>query len=211
MTDRGQDTQRVVVFIDYQNVMEDARRAFCSRPFSGWDGQIDPRRYAALLVSRRPLGVSADRSLKEVRVYRGRPHSEKEPKTNAAHSRQTLAWKNAGVTVVTRDLRYPRDFPKVKPEEKGIDVALAIDAVMMAVRGELDVAIIASTDTDQRPVLEAFHELPQDPRPICETATWSTPTYRKALTVSGLHIWSHRLDDDVYRRVRDGRDYNVGR
>jgi uncharacterized LabA/DUF88 family protein len=206
----NEDTRQVVVFIDYQNVMEDARRAFCDRPYAASDGQINPDRYARLLVARQPLGTSGRRVLKEVRVYRGRPHSEKDPRTHAPHTRQTTAWQQAGVTVVTRDLRYPRDFPKTKAEEKGIDVALAIDAVMMAVRGELDVAIIASTDTDQRPVLEAFHALPQDPRPRVETATWSTRTFRKDLTVRGLHVWSHRLDDAAYRQACDKRDYNVG-
>lgn len=201
---------RVVVFIDYQNVMEDARRAFCSRPYSASDGQIHPRRYANLLVSRQPLGTSGRRVLNEVRVYRGRPHSEKEPRTHAPHTRQTSAWADAGVTVVTRDLRYPRDWPQSRAEEKGIDVALAIDAVMMAVRGELDVAIIASTDTDQRPVLEAFHELPQQPRPVVETAAWSTPTFSKRLSVKGLHVWSHRLDHEAYQNVRDKHDYNIG-
>jgi hypothetical protein len=125
--------------------------------------------------------------------------------------RQTAAWKSAGVTVITRDLRYPHDWPKARPEEKGIDVALAIDAVMMAVRGELDVAIIASTDTDQRPVLEAFHGLPSEPRPVIETATWQTATFQKKLQVPGLHVWSHRLDDVAYRQVRDTRDYNIAR
>jgi hypothetical protein len=190
--------------------MEDARRAFCVRPYSGWDGQIDPRRYASLLVSRQPLGTSGERTLSGIRVYRGRPHSEKDPRTHAAHMRQTAAWEKSGVTVITRDLRYPRDFPKTRAEEKGIDVALAIDAVMMAVRGELDVAIIASTDTDQRPVLEAFHALPREPRPTVETAAWTTPTFSKKLSVRGIHVWWHRLDDAVYRRVRDGRDYNIG-
>lgn len=198
----------MVVFIDYQNVMEDARRAFCSRPYGASDGQVHPRRYAHLLVSRQPLGQSGRRVLNDVRIYRGRPHSEKEPRTHAPHTRQTQAWKDMGVTVITRDLRYPRDWPKSRAEEKGIDVALAIDAVMMAVRGELDIAIIASTDTDQRPVLEAFHGLPTDPRPIIETATWTTPTFSKRLSVEGLHVWSHRLDDAAYRMVHDERDYN---
>jgi uncharacterized LabA/DUF88 family protein len=209
MTQPEPDTHRVVVFIDYQNVMRDARRAFFTPPHGASDGQIHPLRYAQLLVSRQPLGTSARRALQEVRVYRGRPHSEKDPRTHAAHSRQVAAWERAGVSVITRDLRYPRAFPQEPAEEKGIDVALAIDAVMMAVRSELDVAIIASTDTDQRPVLEAFHRLPGENPPTVETATWTSATFSKKLQIAGRHVWTHFLDDAAYRLVRDRRDYNV--
>jgi len=161
MTERDKP-QRVVVFVDYQNVMRDARRAFFDHPFGAADGQIDPVRYGRLLAARQPPGEDGRRALTQVRVYRGRPHSEKDPKTHAPHMRQTSAWEKAGAKVITRDLRYPRDWPKERAEEKGIDVALAIHAVMLAIRGLLDVAIIASTDTDQRPVLEAFHFFPND-------------------------------------------------
>lgn len=209
MKEHGPDAQRVVVFIDYQNVMRDARRAFCAAPYSAADGQIDPIAYGQLLTSRQPPAASGRRRLQEVRAYRGRPHSEKDARTHAAHMRQTSAWQAAGVTVVTRDLRYPRDFPKEPAEEKGIDVALAIDAVMMAVNGELDVAVLATTDTDQRPVLEAFQRLPLREPPIIEVVTWQSPRFSKKLQIKEAHVWSHLLDDAAYRRVRDSRDYNI--
>lgn len=211
MKQRGQpeEAQRVVVFIDYQNVMRDARRAFCTSPYSAAAGQIDPRRYAELLAGRLPLGTTGRRVLEEVRVYRGRPDPRKDAMTYGAHMRQSDAWDKAGATVITRPLRYPRDWPKERAEEKGIDVQIAIDAVMRAVNGELDVAILATTDTDQRPVLEAFHRLPLDPQPIIEVATWQAPTFSKKLQVPGLHVWSHQMDDAAFRRVRDSRDYNI--
>ena len=37
--------------------------------------------------------------------------------------------------------------PGERPREKGIDIALAIDFAMMAVRGEYYVGILMSTDT----------------------------------------------------------------
>jgi uncharacterized LabA/DUF88 family protein len=209
MNQPGPDPQRVVVFIDYQNVMRDARRAFCGRPYGPADGQIDPLRYAQLLVSRQPLGTKGRRTLQEVRVYRGRPDPRKDAQTYAAHMRQSHGWEQAGVSVITRPLRYPRDWPKTRAEEKGIDVQVAIDAVMRAIHNQLDVAILATTDTDQRPVLEAFHGLPLDPQPIIEVATWRTPTFSKKLQVPGLHVWSHFLDDAAFRQVRDYRDYNI--
>jgi hypothetical protein len=58
-------------------------------------------------------------------------------------------WKQSPKTEVkTRTLRYPGDWPKTREEEKGIDVALAVDFAMMATRGEFDIGIIMSTDTD---------------------------------------------------------------
>lgn len=208
--------RRVIVFIDHQNVTMDARRAFFASPYGAADGQIDPILYSQHLVAQQPLGASGRRTLEQVRIYRGRPHSEKEPRTNAAHMRQVEAWKRdgeawkpGGVEVITRDLRYPGDWPKSKAEEKGIDVALAIDAIRLAILGQLDVAILATTDTDQRPVLEAFHQLPMDEPPVVEVATWRSPAFSKRLQVRDLHVWSHYLDGTAYRKVRDSRDYNV--
>jgi uncharacterized LabA/DUF88 family protein len=204
-----ESTSRVVVFVDYMNVFNDARAAFCAWPFGPADGQIEPMKLGRLLASKQPLGTTGGRVCKEVRVYRGRPDPRKEPKTHAAHMRQCAAWAAAGATVIPRPLRYPRDWPKTKEEEKGIDVQLAIDAVMMAINGELDVAILATTDTDQRPVLEAFHQLPMRSAPAIEVSTWKSPTFSKKLQVKGLHVWSHYIEEPEYRAIRDRNDYNV--
>lgn len=201
--------KRVIVFMDWQNVTMDARRAFCERPYQPWDGQLDPIKYGRHLAAQMPLGTDDPRELVQVRVYRGRPHSEKDPKTHAAHMRQVEAWKTLGVEVITRDLRYPRAWPKEKAEEKGIDVALAIDVVRLAINQELDVAILATTDSDQKPVLEAFHEMQLPHSPIVEVSTWRSPSFSKKLQIKGRHVWSHFLDQDVYARVRDRRDYNL--
>ena len=199
---------RVVVFIDYMNLFNDARAAFFAFPFGPSDGQMSPMRLGRLLCGRQPLGTSTPRSCVGVRVYRGRPDPRKEPKTYSAHMRQCAAWEAEGATVATRPLRYPRDWPDRREEEKGIDVQIAIDMVMMAINGELDVAILASTDTDQRPVLEAFHTLPLDPKPIVEIATWRSPTFNKKLEVKGLHVWQNFLEEADFKAIRDGRDYN---
>jgi hypothetical protein len=123
--------------------------------------------------------------------------------------RQCIAWEVAGATVITRPLRYPQNWPSERADEKGIDVAIAIDMVMMAIRQELDVAILASTDTDLRPVLEAFHAFPAGQAATIEVATWRSPTYSKKLQVKGLHVWSHFLEEPDYKRVHDRRDYNL--
>mgnify|MGYP001593267752 CR=1 FL=1 len=64
------------------------------------------------------------------------------------------AWVNSGVTVTTRMLRYPKNWPQEKEREKGIDVALVIDFVTMAIDNQYDVGVLASVDTDLTPALQ---------------------------------------------------------
>src|SRR5450759_4172032 len=143
---------RVIVFSDAQNVYKGARDAFGARNAEGKIqelsifGQIHPMKLGQLICDRPPPGDT--RSLTEVRVYTGRPDSTKDPKGYGANLAQCWAWEKAGVNVTWRTLRYPRDWPTVKPEEKGIDVALAIDVVRLAIDGQYDVGIICSTDSD---------------------------------------------------------------
>ena len=64
------------------------------------------------------------------------------------------------MSVTTRTLRYPPGWPDpYKPgerrQEQGIDVALAIDVVVTAVRGEYGVGILMSTGTGLKPAPEA--------------------------------------------------------
>lgn len=171
----------VVVFIDAQNLYNDARRAFHRRLDPAMYGQVDPMRLGRLLVAKQPHGAAARRQLKEVRVYRVRPDSTKEPKTYGAHMRQCDAWEKAGARVFARPLRYPYDWPESPAEEKGVDVQIAIDMVAMATRGELDVAILVSTDTDLRPALEAFFLVPLDEPRTVEVAAWKSSTFAKSL------------------------------
>jgi uncharacterized LabA/DUF88 family protein len=200
--------QRTVIFIDYMNVFNDARKAFHSRPYAASDGQVGPIELGRRVAAKQPLGTSKKRACHEVRIYRGRPDSRREPRTHAAHMRQCQAWESAGATVITRPLRYPQNWPTEREEEKGIDVQISIDMVMMAIKGDLDVAILASTDTDLRPVLEAFHALPGNPATV-EVSAWRSETMQKKLQVPDLHVWAHLLDAEDYRRVRDKDDYNV--
>lgn len=61
---------------------------------------------------------------------RSRPSRRRDARSDAAHQRQTGRQVSRGdglVTVISRDLRYPPDWPRRSAEEKGIDVALAVD------------------------------------------------------------------------------------
>ena len=136
-------TKRVAVFVDYQNVYMGARHCF----FPGGtdnhvDGQIDPLKLGKCLAG-------PDRELSEVRVYRGLPSSAEDSKGYGAADRQMALWRQSNkVKPLTRPLNY-RD--RAHPKEKGIDVMLAVDLAVSMYRGDYDVAILFSADTDLLP------------------------------------------------------------
>ena len=198
---------RLVVFLDYQNVYSGAREAFHPYRASYTEGQVDPVKLADMIASR---GIGS-RELTEVRVYRGRPDSTRDPRGYGANLRQCTAWEcqdPTRVRVIPRILRYPKNWPAEPAQEKGIDVALAIDVVTMAIRDEYDVAVVMSTDTDLKPALEAVTSLRGNPYPRCEVAAWSSPHgYSRRLSIASKRLWCHWLSEDDYRAVADPTDY----
>lgn len=199
---------RVVLFIDYQNVYMAARQAFYPSPraMPHWEGQIDPLALGQLIVERSPF----DRTLSGVRMYRGIPDATKDPKGHGACLRQIAAWsKSKRIQVVARPLRYPSGWPNKKPKEKGIDVALAVDFVLMAVRRDYDVGILMSADTDLTPALEAVVDLEAA---RVEVGAWSSAhRHSSRLAINTKSLWCHWLDMADYGRVQDRRNYNQPR
>lgn len=197
--------RRVVVFVDAQNFYRGARRAFFNRaetPFRY--GQFRPWRLGELLSERDP-----GRALVDVRLYTGRPDAYLQPMAYRANVLQCSAWEQAGCYVFTRPLRYPRRWPRNadgrRPEEKGIDVAMAIDIVRLADRGAYDVAIICSADTDLAPAVEDV--IDTHPDVTVEVAGWRSERYRQRLSLRGRNLWCHWLTSADYERVRDDSDY----
>ena len=197
---------RVTLFVDAQNCYFGARENFGGGFHT--NGQFDPIALGELICSRPPPGC--ERTLHEVRIYTGRPESTKQPKTYGAHMRQCAHWERGGAIVIARTLRYPRDWPVFRAEEKGVDVALAIDFVTGAVDGTYDVGVIFSTDTDLRPALEWVMRR-YDPYPRPEAAAWRGQRARQRLQVrvKDRRSWCHMLDREVYDAVADETDYNV--
>lgn len=122
--------------------------------------------------------------------------------------KQCARWVQSGVTLVTRQLRYPPDFPARRPEEKGIDVALAIDYIAMAIDDKFDIGIIFSTDTDLKPPLEFVHKRTAGKKTV-EVAAWQSAYSRPRLSLDGLKIWCHFLWEVDYKQVADPTDYNA--
>jgi hypothetical protein len=101
------------------------------------------------------------------------------------------------------------NWPTQRAEEKGIDVKLAVDFISMAIRGDYDIGIIMSEDTDLVPALEAVINLRAMTHVHCEVAAWqplSGP--RRGLKLSGgSKLWCHYLTQADYQAVADPTDY----
>ena len=196
--------QRLKVFIDAQNVRNGARNAFFENVSGHISGQIDPIKYARLLIDR----SNRPRILAEVRIYTGRPESGRDPRTYAAHMKQCATWTRAGATVITRTLKYPPDWPETRAQEKGVDVALAVDLVAGAVQEEYDAAVVASTDTDLLPAIEFVYNYKGPHGPSIEVSAWHSHTSSRELRITGPGwIWCHRLNLGDYLAVEDTTDY----
>jgi uncharacterized LabA/DUF88 family protein len=165
-------------------------------------------RYAMLLADLRPLGTNHERELKEVRAYGGIPNRHVDKPTYDAHRRQMAEWQRREVTPIMRPLRYPPGWPESPAEQKGVDVQLALDVVVMGLRDEYDIAIIASTDTDLRPAIEGCHALGIANGCEIEVAAWRQGNFRKRIEVPGIHIWCHFLGRNDYDACHDPKSYS---
>lgn|SRR5487761_1070895 len=202
---------RVVVFLDWQNVYKGAREAFCGYGAPHWEGQVQPLELGRLIAADSPF----DRQLDQVRIYRGQPDATRDPKGYAANARQIATWRQSPlINVTVRTLRYPHGWPSShrageKPQEKGIDVALAIDFVTKAEAGEYEVGVLMSTDTDLKPALEAVARLTPTQGLRAEVAAWSSAVgHSRRLSISSRRLYCHWLGKDAYDRVVDPTDYS---
>ena len=193
-------TERAILFIDYQNVYSDARRAFHQSTGPSRWGQIRPLAIGQMVSNRSVPG--RDRTLTQVHVCRGIPTEEQDPVGNAACRRQIAAWqRDPRVRVFARSLK---GRPGGLLREKGVDVNLATDFVDGAHRDVYDVGIIFSLDADFEPAIELVRDLPI----TVEVAAWRTSRRRRNRRLAAHRgVWCHWLDNDDYRRVRDLTSY----
>ena len=195
----------LVVFIDAQNTYRGARDSFFHNSGPSVNGQISPMKLGKLIEARGGPG-GAECNLTGVRVYTGRPDPRKDPRTYAAHVKQCERWQADGTTVIPRQLRYPPNWPAQRAEEKGIDVALSIDFIAMAVDGDYDVGVIMSTDADMLPALEFTIKRYYGIRHVA-VAAWHGGNSASRLRVPGHNTWCHRLYRADYDAVADITDY----
>ncbi|MEX0833420.1 MAG: NYN domain-containing protein [Actinomycetota bacterium] len=209
--------KRVWVLIDGQNCYNDARRAFHLRSDPAERGQTSPLELAQLLLTQ----SRERRVLDSVRVYRGQPSNKRAKRSYARARRQRAAWEADGVVVRERPLKYPRDWPREREYEKGIDVALATDLVFHCAQRSFDRAIVVSTDTDLLPAIEISCDQQRNhDGPWIEVMSWygtfpdpAEQLTRKRLSckdkATGRDIWCHWIDEAKYQSVQDLTDYNA--
>jgi len=159
-------TDRVHVFIDGQNLFKGVNRMF--------RGRLHP-----LLLARELAG---DRTLTGTHYYSGIHDADENRSMHELVSRRHDLIRKSGVQVIERTLRYhwewrvddddlprpwyddagDRHHTQVKryraAREKGIDVALALDAVAAALTDECDVVIIVSRDRDLMEIANEIHQ-----------------------------------------------------
>jgi len=160
------DPNRVVVFIDGQNTYKRLIECFPAMPHPG---QFDVRALANGLV-----GLAPGRVLDGIRYYTGIQDSSRDPGGYAGKQRYLAKLTADGVTVVQHPMKYslewvlardqpatgPRKFVQIwQSREKGIDILLALDIVLMASKNAYDTAVIVSQDTDLDVAVAAAFQL----------------------------------------------------
>lgn len=155
-----------------------------------------------------------------VRFYTGVPRRDRDAMWNAFWNNKLLQMRRSGILVVSRPLRYNtskivQDDGTEKfvetPQEKGIDIRLALDAVRMARQNHYDAAIIFSQDQD---LTEAVSEIKEISR---ETNRWikvvcAYPSGPHATATRGIDgaDW-HPITQVDYDTCLDLRDYRPAR
>ncbi len=204
---------RVMVFIDGQNVFK-----ACERNFGR--GLVHPCLLGAL--------IAKDRRLVGIRYYSGVHDPRKEPRSNAAANRRHALARRTGVTVVERTLRYRWEWgidtdalgdpskhqgppptvtaiPFQRPREKGIDLALALDVVDLALRGLMDVAVIVSSDNDITEVARVVHSMTRAKGKVNVEAAVINDGRRPILMQH--YDYTQQLNRNDFEQIRDEFDY----
>lgn len=226
---------RTTFVLDYQNVHLTARDVFDPK---GEEHQslIHPVNFAKQALLRRN---SRQRSgfphaaLSRVLVYRGLHHVDHDWEQHRRCQDQATQWRADGAIVELRDLKYTyqhgadghpvidvngQKVPKGRPKEKGIDVLCALASVREAVDPAVDLVLLASRDTDLKPVLDELYDFRgADPSRYAriETVAWFDPQARQDGRFAGgslrptapRRIWNTNLDRSCYHASIDSRTY----
>lgn len=206
-------TARVMVFVDGQNVHKTCERYY-------GHGYVHP-----LLLAQRVL---AGRQLQGLRYYSGLHDPRVDPTMHGALQRRHQLIRKLGGTVVERLLRYRWEWgfdqralppawehlgethqvdvePYQRAREKGIDLALGLDVIDLAVRGAMDVAVILSFDRDLCEVARAVHAATvSSTRVSVEAGIFNDYRPPKLLP---HYDFTHQLDRNDFQEARDSFDY----
>ncbi len=200
----GWNVPRVAVFIDWQNAYMSARRAFGLTTAPSERGVFSPTALGIALAEGN--GRGSEGRLCKVEIYRGLPSPKYDSVGNAACQRQAAAWQKESATTHPRlrPLRYPSDYPKKPPVEKGVDVQLALGLLECVLSGGCDLAVMVTNDTDMVPVIETIARLRGSE--VIETAAWCAGEWSPRLRPK-QPSWHHRLDRTMFDAVETPINY----
>ncbi len=211
---------RVMVFIDGQNLFKGLHRRFKTR--------VHP-----LLLARTLTGP--DRVLAGTFYYSGVHDPEVDRKMYELVSRRHDLMRRTGVEVHERTLRYhwewsvDRDdvpppwyddapkqaqatvYKKRKAREKGVDVALALDAVSAVLGDRCDVAVIVSRDRDLMEVADQVRQQCSQKSVSVEVSYVSEGRGDEQPLTGALYAYDafHEIDQAMVDSARD--DFNYAR
>ncbi len=151
-----------------------------------------------------------------VRFYTGVPDQKESPMWAAYWSNRVLSLKRSGVFVTTRPIRYHTEIittpdgtqqSVTMPQEKGIDVRLALDLVARARKREFQVAVIYSQDQDLCEIVEEIKEIAKEQDRWILVAC-AFPAGPNATSKRGVDRtqWIE-MDQTFYDACLDPRDY----
>ncbi|MBI1775420.1 MAG: NYN domain-containing protein [Proteobacteria bacterium] len=199
------DTKRAVAFFDGQNLYRHAKDAF---------GYHHPnyditKLHAAVCAANgwTPFGI---------RFYTGTPSSSIAPMWHHYWSSRLLAMRRAGIYVYSRPIRYRvvditlpdgSVYEVDLPQEKGIDVHLALDIMRLAMSNQLDVAVVFSQDQDLAEVADELREISRSADRWLKMVS-AFPTSSAATTHRGIDKtdW-FKMDKAFYDANLDPHDY----
>lgn len=219
---------RASVIVDYQNVHLTGHGLFDStRNLPRHETLVDPLHFAQQLLAARNKSQKPDQPtavLKRVLVYRGIPAPEHDPKGYSRNLAQKSHWERDNrVRVVLRPLKYEYERDATgrhatdvlgkklvigQPREKGVDVLCALATVREAQEPDVDVVILASSDSDLSPVIDEVRHLGTAK---IETFCWWNSLLKRGYQIHPTDrskpIWSTRMDEQAFFASHDLTQY----
>ena len=206
---------RIVVFVDGQNFYKDCEDFF-------GHGATHPHLLGQEICHER---FGPDRILQEVRYYTGIHAPRRDPAMNSYLQKRLSVMEKNGVTTFSRPLKYrdeyvedkynPGKIIKIpKGREKGVDVRIALDMVMVAIDGKYDIAALVSRDTDLNEAINDIYEIRENASrwmvvenvvcfPNIDPDTGVRPPLKRLrLAQRPIHI-----DQEIFNRIRDNTNY----
>ena len=201
------EQKRTIAFFDGQNLFNSAKEAF-GYPYPNFD----PKKLASAVCMKNGW------MLNEIRFYTGIPDNTVDAARHHFWSAKLAVMGTRGITSYTRTLRYQNKRINLADgsvttaligREKGIDVRIALDIVLLAMNNAYDIALIFSQDQD---LTEAVNEVraiaKRDDRWIkCACAYPVSPTSQNKRGINGTD-WI-RLSREDYDACLDPLDYRM--